>query len=323
MGEGEQQDKPREPFVPPSVDDTLVTLKSWLRGFIRKEYGAHVHSDDLLDFEQEGCAAIVNWLTHSRTGFDKFRSVDDYYYYAKQIARNAIRDYDLKYFSKFNISLFKLRRVLKQMQASEEYIRNPHRQRLGDYMHRLGVEYTDRVTGESSEAIEAATLQNRLDLLSHMSDVDLTDESRSIILHNVIREYKREHGIRSPFPRAPLQLVVLDGRPVSHHNRTPLPHTAINRKVCANRLCEAELDSKTMVVSNPGFGYCSTECLKAWPPVVNRIQREFDTAIEVVLDISMKLFKSRRKAAEIIGISPATMAKLISRFAIHLKSLDQ
>lgn len=323
MGEGKQPEQPRDAFTRPSIDETLETLRSWLRGFIRKEYGAHVHSDDLLDFEQEGCAAIVNWITNSRTAFGKFKDVEEYYFYAKAVARNAIRDYDLKYFSRFNISLFKLRRELKKMAASDEYIKNPHRQRLGDYMHRLGVEYTDRVTGESSEVIEAAILQNRLDLLSHMSDPNLTDVERKVILVHVICEYKRERGIRSPFPRAPLQLVVVDGKPVVHKDRTPLPHTAINRKVCANRLCGKELDSAATVISTPGFGYCSPECLKQWPPVVNRIQREFDTAIEIVLDISMKLFRSRRKAAEIIGISPATMAKLISRFAAHLKQLQQ
>lgn len=303
----------------PSIDDTCLAIKPWLKGFIRKEYGNHVHSDDLLDLEQEGFTSIVNWVTNSRTGFDRFHSVEEYFFYAKQIARNAIRDYTLKYNARFSISLFKLRRVLKQMAAEEGYIKNPHRQRLGDYMHRLGSEYSDRINGEDPEVV-AAIREQRLDILSHMSDPDITDSERRAILKHMVREFRREQDIRSPYSR-PLPIIVSQP-PVLVGERLAIPNPDVKPKLCTNRLCTLTLNVETMIVSM-GFGYCTAECLKSWPPVVNRIQREFDAPIDVVLAISMKLFRSRRKSAEVIGISPTTMSKLVSKFARQTEKLER
>lgn len=81
---------------------------------------------------------------------------------------------------------------------------------------------------------------------------------------------------------------------------------------CSNRFCESELDIETVVYFR-GYGYCSKECKKEWPPLILRIQSDYQAPIAMVLDLAMKLFRSKAKASEVLGIGVSTLEKLLVR----------
>lgn len=85
---------------------------------------------------------------------------------------------------------------------------------------------------------------------------------------------------------------------------------------CVNPFCQKPLNPDKMTISR-GFGYCSKGCRKTWPPIINRLQVEYDAPIQVILSVALKLFRSKRRTAEILDISCMTMEKLTRKF--HIK----
>jgi hypothetical protein len=99
--------------------------------------------------------------------------------------------------------------------------------------------------------------------------------------------------------------------------RAPQPSTTSARIIqCASRFCDTELNSLRVVEFYRGYGYCSRTCRKDWPPVINKIQSLYKAPIEVVLFVSLKLFRSRRRVAEVLDIPATTLDKLYIRFDI-------
>lgn len=100
--------------------------------------------------------------------------------------------------------------------------------------------------------------------------------------------------------------------------RSPQPAKQEGSRViiCASRFCDNELNSLKSVEIYRGYGYCSRSCRKDWPPIINKIQSIYKAPIEVVLYVSLRLFRSRRRVAEVLDISATTLDKLYARFEI-------
>lgn len=96
--------------------------------------------------------------------------------------------------------------------------------------------------------------------------------------------------------------------------RTPLILNTENKRVsCSNQYCDEDLSKTENVIYFRGYGYCSKECRKEWPPLILRIQAEYHAPIVMILQLAMKLFRSKAKAAEVLGISISTLEKLLTR----------
>lgn len=306
-----------EKYAPPGKDETITKITPWLKGFIQKEYGTHANKDDFHDLEQEGYMSLLQLLKHMEGKPNRFNNEEEYYFYVKAVIRHAIRDYMLKFRSRFGISLFKLRRELKD---------NDERpgQELGDFMHSISEEFAYLSDEQTEDPNEYATRQHRLSLLSRATkncrDMDV-EESKQLLLE-VIEEYKRTEPVEAPFeaPLPPkLPPVIQPHRPEGTFvARTPVVG-AVRRtpKKCSSRFCTNLLPDPPPV-SDRGFPYCSKRCKKEWPPIINRIQSTYgNTPVEVILSISVKLFRSKRRAAEILDISTTTFEKLATRFRIE------
>lgn len=101
------------------------------------------------------------------------------------------------------------------------------------------------------------------------------------------------------------------------HNRIPvLTENSGRERRCSNRFCAKDLQKVKDVVVFRGFGYCSKKCKKEWPPIITRIQLEYDAPIELVLEICLKLFRSKRRAADILKLSSVALEKLLQKFDI-------
>lgn len=103
--------------------------------------------------------------------------------------------------------------------------------------------------------------------------------------------------------------------------RTPLVLFEESKKVsCSNQYCAADLSLVENVVYFRGYGYCSKECRKEWPPLILRIQSEYHAPIVMILQLAMKLFRSKAKVAEVLGISLSTLEKLLTRAKVKENS---
>lgn len=305
-------------FKQPSLTLTIEAVRPWLRGFIHKEYGKHANVDDFDDLEQEGYTKLIELLTAMAKKPNRFQNEEEYYFYIKAVMRNAIRDYMLKFRSRFGISLFKLRREIK---GNDDQVG----QQLGDLMHSIGEQFVAQSDLYTEDPTEYAIRQRRLSLLSiatkNCRDLDLAASQK--LLLDVIEEYKKTETITTPFeatgPKtiSPNATVTEERR--AFVTRTPVPSDAPAKiKKCASRFCENELRNLKTVVVDRGFGYCSKRCKKEWPPVINRIQANYgNTPIETILFISLKLFRSKRRAAEILEIASSTLEKLVERFNVE------
>lgn len=100
--------------------------------------------------------------------------------------------------------------------------------------------------------------------------------------------------------------------------RAPHPpsHVEYRRVKCSNRFCSTLLNDLKAIEYYKGFGYCSKSCRKDWPPVINKIQSQYHIPIEVVLYVSLRLFRSKRRVAEVLDISATTLEKIYLRFGI-------
>jgi len=314
-------------FVPPDNSTITSSIGPWLRGFIHKEYATHTNPDDRADLEQEGYLSLLNLLAKMNQQPPRFDSEEEFYFYIKAVIRNAIRDYILKFRSRFGISLFKLRRELKGKDetVNEEKIEK----RLGDFMRMVGEEFVYLVEGFELDPTEYAIRQRRLSLLSRAErncrDLDLEDSKK--LLFDVIEEYKKTENIKAPFEPPLPASIPLDAKPSPVKSifvtRTPIPGRKTTKK-CASRFCSIDLQNLKTIILDKGFGYCSKRCKKTWPPYVNRIQSDYgNTAIEVVIFIALKLFRSKRRAAEVLRLSVTTLEKLVDLLKKEFKGLEE
>lgn len=306
-------------YIPPDKETIVSAIQPWLRGFIQKEYGSHTNPDDRLDLEQEGLVSLLHLLARMEGNPPRFNSEDEFQYYIKAVIRNAIRDYILKFRSRFGISLFKLRRELKGKAPLEDD--DSSDRRLGEFMNTVGEQYTYLCGGEEAEdPAEQETTQRRLSLLARATkncrELDI-DESKKL-LFDVIEEYKRTESVAAPF-EAPRPTAAPTGIPTQTPGVTRAPVSAGRRgpKKCASRFCNTDLTSIKTVIIDRGFGYCTKRCKKEWPPTINRIQSAYgNTPIELILSVSLKLFRSKKRAAEVLDISATTFEKLAVKFEI-------
>jgi len=100
--------------------------------------------------------------------------------------------------------------------------------------------------------------------------------------------------------------------------RAPQPSNASSSKVisCSSRFCNTDLSSLKTIEIFRGYGYCSRSCRKEWPPIINKIQSIYKAPIEVILFVSLRLFRSKRRVAEVLDISATTLDNLYERFNI-------
>lgn len=305
-------------FRPTDRNDIILELRPWITGFITKEYG-HVDPNDQSDLAQEGCLRLIEIVAALESKPARFASKEEYVFYVKACVRNSVRDYILKLRSKFDISLYKLRRQLRE-----------NDQELGDFMVAVGDDFAHLVEEEAEDPGEWNTRQRRLSLLSGIrkSGRGMDREECLKILGDVLVEYRRhlnEEGkwnFQAPPPRiSSIKLADLQELPSNlPHARTPVssPDLGAARIVkCANHFCETDLRTVKVPVVFRGYGYCSKSCRKEWPPVVIKLQMQFEAPIEVILEVALKLFRSKRRTAEILNIATSTMDRLSGRYGIR------
>jgi hypothetical protein len=104
-------------------------LRPWIKGFVGKEY-SFLESPDQEELEQDGCLSLLLAVRKLNQKPDRFPTKEEYVLYVKAMVRNAVRDCVLKLKSRFNISLFKLRRHLREKDTS-----------LNEYMATIGEDY--------------------------------------------------------------------------------------------------------------------------------------------------------------------------------------
>lgn len=116
-------------FIVPTEEEIILELRPWVRGFVSKEYNFLEHHDQE-ELEQEGCLSLLISVRKLVVRSPEFPCREEYVLYVKAMVRNAVRDCVLKLRSRFNISLFKLRRKLREQDTT-----------LNEYMTIIGDEY--------------------------------------------------------------------------------------------------------------------------------------------------------------------------------------
>jgi hypothetical protein len=305
-------------FRPTDRDEIILELRPWITGFITKEYG-HVDPNDQADLAQEGCLRLIEIVNALEKKPARFNNKEEYVFYVKACVRNSVRDYILKLRSKFDISLYKLRRQLRE-----------NEQELGDFMVAVGDDFAHLAEEEAEDPAEWQTRQQRLSLLSGIrkSGRGMDRDECLHILGEVMVEYKRHltgegrWSFQAPPPRL-TSIKASDLRDLPSnlpHARTPMisPVLGAARVVkCSNHFCETDLRTVKVPVAYRGYGYCSKSCRKEWPPVVIKLQSQFEAPIEVILEVALKLFRSKRRTAEILNIATSTMDRLAGRYGIR------
>lgn len=305
-------------FRPTDKNEIILELRPWINGFVLKEYN-HVDPSDQGDLAQEGCLRLIEIVNQLESKPARFPSKEEYVFYVKACVRHAIRDYILKLRSKFDISLYKLRRQLRE-----------NDQELGDFMTHVGDDYAHLSEEEAEDPTDWEKRQRRLSLLAGVrkSGRGMPQEESQQVLGEVLHEYKRhlvEEGRWNFQPAAPRLAALTPDQmqaPTASlpHARTPLGSVALpaQRVVpCQNRFCNTDLRSVKTPEVYRGYGYCSKSCRKEWPPFVIKLQVRYEAPIEVVLEVALKLFRSKRRTAEILNIPASTMERLVSRFGIR------
>lgn len=307
-------------FVPGSGNDLVTELYPWIEGFVLKEYGTHVDAQDRQDLVQEGCMTLLSIADRIAKRPPRFHTKDEYVFYVKAVVRNAIRDYILRFRSRFDISLYKLRRHLHKHKME---------QTLGSFMEDIGDGFAYLQETETEDPKEWITRQKRLSLLGAVrkGGVGMPIAECQKALGEVLAEYK-EHLIQEgqwthkppssrvipPVDPASTQALT----PVLPHQRSPVFSSVVNRPVkCSSKFCDKDLRFVPTPIVHRGYGYCSKTCRKEWPPVINKIQAQYEMPLEIILEIALKLFRSRRRAAEVLNIANSTMEKLVVRFGVQ------
>lgn len=104
--------------------------------------------------------------------------------------------------------------------------------------------------------------------------------------------------------------------------RKPLPTpTPSTLALCTNKYCLKELQHVKNHISYRGYGYCSVECKKEWPPIINKIQRDYAAPIEIIIRIALLLFRSKGRASEVLEINVTTLERLAERISKNRKKV--
>lgn len=308
-------------YAPSDTEAVVLELRSWIAGFVQKEYGTHVDPQDQQDLVQEGCLSLLIIVQKLAKKPPRFTSEDEYTFYVKAVVRNAVRDYIIKYRSRFEISLYKLRKHKRETG-----------QELGEFMTDVGDEFAYLHDEAAEDPAAWETRQRRLSLLSEIrkSGRGMSDAERQETLARILREY-RTHLVEELSWSAPTPVrepvvdpdTAIPPTATLPHQRTPLAsgHTTDRPVPCRNRFCGVDLRSVRNPIINRGYGYCSKACRKEWPPIIVKLQAQYEMPIEIVLLVGLKLFKSKRRTAEILNMATSTMERLIGRFGIDTAKL--
>lgn len=309
----DESDSLNTPFGPIPWDK----LQNWLSGFVRKEY-VHLPPQEIEDLVQVGC---VKFIEIAKELHEKVKnsnttigSKNECVLYLKACARHAIRDYILRDRSRFNVSLFKLRKHLKKTnQELNEYMTEIER----DYVFSL----SDIEDWETEE--EKTTRQVRLDILSQVKKhgIGISVEQNRKTLKMVIDEYRshliKENRLDWDLPkndtRKPIRHMAVKN--VSPHVRTPVfsPDVTPRRAfICNSVFCKKNLSKVKTPVIFRGHVYCSNACKRECPPSVFRSQVQFEAPIHVIVQIATILYKSRKRVSEIVGIPISTLSRISS-----------
>lgn len=99
--------------------------------------------------------------------------------------------------------------------------------------------------------------------------------------------------------------------------RTPLIDSAAPAGPvrCANQLCGVLLENKKSLWHR-GYSYCSVKCKKIWPPTVSRLQKQYKAPIALIVEVSMSLFKSKKRVSEVLDLSTTTLDKLLKNIPL-------
>lgn len=303
-------------YRPIDRDHIILELRPWVNGFVTKEY-SHVDPSDQADLVQEGCLRLIEIVAKIESEEPRFAKKDEYVFYVKACVRNSIRDYILKLRSKFDISLYKLRRQLRE-----------NEQELGDFMSTVGEDFAHLVEEEAEDPTEWSTRQRRLSMLAALKKSGRGMEPAECLelLSNVIGEYRRhliEEGRWDYTPAGSKTPTITPDKlktpPLNLPQvRTPLSAGAVVPRTvkCASHFCDEDLRTVRTPVVYRGYGYCSKSCKKEWPPVIIRLQTQLEAPINVILEVALKLFRSKRRTGEILGIQTSTMERLVTRFEI-------
>lgn len=192
-------------YILPDLSIIVNELQPWIKGFVQKEY-SYLDTDDQNDLVQEGCLnliQIVNKITPN------FKTKNDFHFYIKAAVRNAIRDYIYKLRSRFDISLYKLRRHLRQTDQtlsdfmeniSQEYFYLSEQPEGNKWPHlgRTGRIGTIGIPHDFEWASDEDSRQRRLSMLSQVEKSGRTmslEECRKV-LQEVIREVKKSRNCK-------------------------------------------------------------------------------------------------------------------------------
>ena len=309
-----------DPFVLDNESDLINELYPWIEGFVLKEYGTHVDAQDRQDLVQEGCMSLLIIAAKIREKPPRFYSKEEYIFYVKAVVRNAVRDYILRFRSRFDISLYKLRRHLHKHKME---------QTLGSFMEDIGDGFAYLQDKETEDPKEWFTRQKRLSLLGvvRKGGSGMSIQECQGALANVLVEYKnfliqegkwdyKPPSSRVTPPVDPERTRALT--PALPHQRSPVFSISANRAVkCSSKFCLKDLRQISTPIVYRGYGYCSKTCRKEWPPIIMKIQAQYEMPLEIILEITLKLFRSRKRAAEVLNIANSTMEKLITRFGVQ------
>lgn len=180
---GKKKKKALEKFQPKDRDAFVMELYPWVKGFVQKEYGRFLNPSDLSDLRHEGLIALMGITDKLMVGEPRFLE-KEFMFYVKAVVRNAIRDTSLTNSARFDISLFKLRRHLKESD-----------QELGEFMGDISNSYSNHHTSVHipEETEDEVSRQVRLSLLSKIerNGRDMPIEECRQILFDVVQEYKK------------------------------------------------------------------------------------------------------------------------------------
>lgn len=170
--------KRKKLFVLKDEEEMILELRPWVKGFVGKEYN-FLNIQDQEELEQEGCLSLLLAVRKLNKKPPRFPSREEYVLYVKAMVRNAVRDCVLKLKSRFNISLFKLRRHLREQDTT-----------LNEYMVSIGEEY-EYVSNKEESMEDVFAREGRERLLTLLSPArkgckGMTAEDCRGLLHEVI-----------------------------------------------------------------------------------------------------------------------------------------
>jgi len=289
------------------IDTVIESMRTWLQGFVNKEY-SFLDKTDREDLIQDGYIRILEiYKTIDQQRFDTY---EKYIYYLRACTRHAIRDAILRTRSRFKLSLHKLRQQLREKDGLHEV--------MGSIEETfLQKKYPNNAF--INDDIQELTKQHWLNILQ---DFFLVKKKKDIALlqkefRRIIDEYKNylieENQWMPASETGQFNIDALQLQPCVR--RTPV--VRITPKKCANHLCKKIVTQKNSVVSK-NYVYCSKNCKNVWPPVFYKIQKTYNTPLDIVATLAIKLLKNRKKISEVLGVSILQANRLLKIYGKNI-----